>query len=37
MTDTFGRLCNQHGLDFIAFNNRGAGYMTKFDTVQGQS
>lgn len=37
MTDTFGRLCNQHELDFIAFNNRGAGYMTKFDTVQGQS
>ena len=37
MTDTFGRLCNQHELDFIAFNNRGAGYMTKFDTVRGQS
>lgn len=37
LTNTFAEQFQKCGIDFLAFNNRGAGYITKFDTVNGDT
>lgn len=37
LTNTFAKASVDAGYDFLAFNNRGSGYITKFDTSVGSS